>query len=212
MKKVISLLLATIMCISLTACNSKSQTNDNSVPQEMENNHNEESNNEDEKENSENNSEPKIVEITSENWTDYFEIVMEEGLLVEPDVPGESKKPDRIYNIVLKDGVVLSKKILDKVVFEFSYDEEKRFYEIDENGNLTWGDTEFIESKKESKRIDVGVFDPNVPEFMWDESTFPRELIRASSRYYNSGKITSGYIVAPNNVEITNVSGKLPLE
>lgn len=182
--------------------NNEPQTSESGSQQETENNQSAESN-----------SEPKIVEITSENWTDYFEIVVEEGLLADPDAPEEPKKPDRRYNIVLKDGVVLSKETIDNVGFEFSYDEEKRFYEIDKEGNLIWGDTEFIESKTESKTITVGTFDPDKPEFVMDESTFPHLLIGwLAGSSGPDGESWKGYIIAPNNLEITNVSGKLPLE
>ncbi len=75
------------------------------------------------------------------------------------------------------------------------------------------GDMEFIENKTERKGFPVGTFDPDDPEFVMDESTFPRLLIgRESSGGNSDGETMKGYIVIPNNLKITNVSGKLPLE
>ena len=167
MKKIMAILLAALMMVSMTACGG---SNNGETP--------------------DGGSELKVVELTMDNWTEYFEVVSEEA--VYKDMTGASN-PDRIYSIALKEGVVFSKKTMETVTFLFRYNMEKAYYSIDENGGIVWGEIE--SSQQQDGRRELFVGDP-----------FPSELVNSNG---GGGTDDSRYVNVPSNVEITGVSGKL---
>lgn len=168
MKKIMVILLAVLMTVSMTACGSAGQEDGTSK----------------------NEGELRVVELTMDNWTEYFEVVSEEAVF--KDLTG-AQTPDRIYSIALKEGVVFSEKIKETVTFLFRYNMERTYYVISENGNILWGETEY--TQQQYGRRDLFVGDP-----------FPSELVNS-----NGGGVTSErrYVNVPADVEITGVSGKL---
>lgn len=168
MKKIMVILLAVLMTVSMAACGSAVQ----------------------DKESSGNESSLRVVELTMDNWTEYFEVVSEEAVF--KDLTG-AQTPDRIYSIALKEGVVFSKKTMETVTFLFRYNMEKTYYTMDENGNILWGEVETMQ--QQDGRRDLFVGDP-----------FPSELVNS-----NGGGATSErrYVNIPADVEITGISGKL---
>lgn len=167
MKKIMAILLAALVMVSMAACGGSNNG-----------------------ETSGSGSELKVVELTMDNWTEYFEVVSEEALY--KDMTGASN-PDRIYSIALKEGVVFSKKTMETVTFLFRYNMEKTYYSIDENGGIVWGEIE--SSQQQDGRRELFVGDP-----------FPSELVNSNG---GGGKDDSRYVNIPSNVEITGVSGKL---
>lgn len=192
MKKLFALLLAAVTICSLIACggessdHNKMQANESGSQQEVENNQG--------KENTGSNKESKIVALSIENWTEYFEIITEEGLFSDPM---GAKNADIRYSIALKDGVIISQKTWELITFEFSYNLEKRLYTVDENNNIVWEEAETTEAKTDSRELPIG--DPGVkaPYSMLSSSTW--------------GKTAEGkaYTVVPVDFVITNVSGNL---
>lgn len=86
-----------------------------------------------------NESQYELVEITLDNWQDYFE--MREYHKFEENGFGEFEKVTTYYSLVSKDGIIFDKS-KSEVTFEFTCDIETKPYTVDfENKTVTYGET-----------------------------------------------------------------------
>ena len=106
MKKWIALLLVAVLCLSLAACGGKAETSGKETQGQQESQNTEQTDNEpSEAESSE--PEVKTIEITMDNWQDYFEIKDYLSVCRVKDDFGEQKNLDLqlMCLFVLKDGI-----------------------------------------------------------------------------------------------------------
>ncbi len=177
MKKLFALVLTTVMAVAMVACGGSG--ND---PQPT------------------NTPEPtpsQTVQLTMDNWQDYFEIVEKE----EP----QKNRFDEVENIfftnylVLKNGYEIFEPSVGNeytdIDIEYSYDTEKRWYTLDENGVATWGEVEPYENgRTEIVSLTSG---GNLLPFCIEHS-----------HSYSTGR----YICVKTNITVTRIQGTLYLK
>lgn len=154
MKKILALLLAAVMCFSLVACGGGEETpntDDSSAQEQQAQNDNNEPEvtdpdvSEPESTGTEitepENTEPQYetVEITLDNWQEYFEIRTHNAFAENGF--GEFERVVTWYLLVSKDGIVFDESNCN-VTFEYTYTIERKPYTIDfENKTITYGET-----------------------------------------------------------------------
>lgn len=200
MKKILALLLAAMLCVSLGACsNSKYQKYDTLIQYLEDENYDQAYLELVRLANGENdaaeNEEVKVrsVEITTDNWDDYFEFVQEES----PDTNdfGEIERVFLDNYLKLKDGFELAPSregSQTEVAVEYSYTQEYRFYELNTaTGEFTLG--ELNEEKEPQPKTDM-------------------KTIREAKTGLNNGHTWSddgGWIAVDTNIAMIRAQGTL---
>ena len=113
MKKRILLLLAAVLCVSLCACGGSVETNSG----DRTDNKTEESGKEIVISKEELATYSEYIELTTENWSDYIEIVEEE--IIEKDAFGEETGRSIRVTIGLKDGCYISKENAMRIIYKY---------------------------------------------------------------------------------------------
>lgn len=195
MKKYMALLLTVVLCLSIIACGGRETGAKDPVDQQTTASEQQKETEKTSAENvSENKGELHKVEITMDNWSDYFEFVIEEGMFADPT--GAEHASIR-YSVKLKDGVVISQTNWELITFEFSYHLEKRFYTVDENNTVVWEEAETTESQTDSREIPFGDAGAKSPHYVLSGNSW--------------GKTAEGktYAVVPVDFVVTNVLGNV---
>lgn len=155
MKKLIALLLAAVMCLSLVACGGgETPSIDNNSTQEQQTQND---NNEPESTGTEiaepENTEPQyeIVEITLDNWQEYFEL--REYYEFKENAFGEFDRANTKYTLVIKDGIDIEASE-SNVVIEYIRTVDYKPYKVDfENKTITHGETIRTETNTDNPTI-----------------------------------------------------------
>lgn len=148
MKKLIALLLVAVMCFSLVACGGGEtpNTDDNSAQEQQTQNGNNEPEvtepDNTEPDNTEpENTEPQYatVEITLDNWQDYFEFC--EYTVFLDNAFGEFDCFYICWSLAAKDGLIVDENNSD-IAIEYTYTTERKPYTVDyENKTIDFGET-----------------------------------------------------------------------
>lgn len=223
MKKLFALLLAAVLCLSLAACgDGKVETNaDNSQEQNTENTPNE-------SEQVETEPQEQTIEITLDNWQEYFEIKDYLGVIYDTNAFDEVTDSVLTFYTILESKEEYSDYVAD-VAVEYSMD----FYGSDIVYNLDDFSFELIDSVSHPDRtVDESRFVRGETDTMNDPIAIPRFKIVdgkavGDSIYYNLGSPYrsamsfycnyieknddgTGYIYyCPANIQITRIEGTL---
>lgn len=172
MKKIIALLLVAVMCFSLAACGGDNEASNNNEPQTNESGE----------------KTAKAVEISIDNWQEYFEIVER-----EETEKNEFEEIEDMYKgvyLVLKDEYEMVG-YDTSIAIEYNYIEEWRYVEIDkENGVLTIGE---LVPDKENEEM----------------NGLTKEIIYSKTSLTNGRSWSEGMQAVPTNFEIVRIQGTL---
>lgn len=134
--------------------------------------------------------ESEKVEITKENFNDFFEITEEVGW-------ESGNVPCVLYTLSLKDEYQLALSNNNKLSYTYTYNEEKRYYSIDQSATITWLESEVLEKHQ----------DENSCERLYESVSFD-----AYDSLLNKDDIHIGdhpFIYAKTNIEIIECSGSM---
>ena len=232
MKKLIALLLAAVMCLSLCACGSSevetntddSQELDTDISQQDEERTEDTA---DESEDVEAEPQEQTVEITLENWQDYFELrqIAEENTTT--NAYGEESSYIRVVHaLCLKDEIKNNVEIKDSIVFDVDYGDCFACvytYNMDTK-ELTVREYTEDDIPKDSENNDDLSWDKLVFESLGEinmdgtVSVYPDDVINgngfdSSPTFYNycfyNGDIVEVYGAEYSSIEITRIQGTI---
>lgn len=176
MKKILLGLASFMMFLSLCGCAGDSNKNDNQ--QEID--------------------KSVAIELTMDNWQDYFDLGMSEKEFRNEF--GELERVHKCVVLILKDEYTLSEKDGSEITVELSYDGEHHYYQlIESEDKVEWlGST--VVDEGQSKILTT------FNELIFNENMF---LLSTGGGY---GKDHSNpYVYVLGNVEVTKIQGTLYL-
>ncbi len=197
MKKIFALLLAAVMCFSLAACGENKEASNDNEPQTNENGSQQNPSGSQSDAPIETPDELKEVELTLDNWSEYFEIIAKE----EIDSSADGKETidlAQYFAIKSEDTLVGDFGVTVRIDCKM----EQKYYTIDENGKVVCGDT----VKTSDFRITADSSRYDTP---FDASS-PLKLVCSADAYANEVEATDKpSAIVPTSVEVFEIYGSV---
>lgn len=179
MKKLLLGLISFIMVVSLCGCGNNESSNDSNQGSNDVNN-------------------TVTIELTMDNWQDYFELGMQEK--DEFNEFDELECTRKCVVLILKDEFTLSKTDISEITIELSYDLEKHYYTFNEAKNkVKWLDTA-VEEVGQTRIITT-----------FSDLLFNGNMLLLSNGGGGGKDHTALYVNVYTNAKITKIKGNLYL-
>lgn len=184
MNKIFKVILLTLLTMTLCACGNAQDSSNNSDST------------------GNNKKEPTPVEITTDNWNEYFNLVNKE--IKGYDEFGDFKCIYKVTALELKEEHTLSKTGMSELTVEITYDSDIHFYQLNEaKDDVIWLETDMLYRNKS-----------DVIPYIYKDSEYERLFIiggKTHTAYHISDEVREGIIVM-SNVTISRVKGTIQLE